>query len=190
MIYGFSASTGSYKRAVIDFGSGYRQRDRNGDGVVELFAGDYRFKYKFSCGACSPQPLTIWRYRRFALEDASRSFPGALRDHARRMHRLYRRARPESALVKGILPAYAADMCRIQRCPHAFRLVQRARRRGELALTVRTTSRPSIGPTSGRSSGSCAELAICTDPLVRLADRFAPETRRTSDRDPACRESG
>jgi Excalibur calcium-binding domain len=132
LVYGFAADEGSYVRAVKNFGSFYRPRDYDGDGTVEFLAGDYRFKYVFSCGACSTQPLTIWQWEDLALSDASRRFPAALHRDARRMYRLYRRARPDPALVKGILPAYVANLCRIGRCRRALRVVNHARRLGEL----------------------------------------------------------
>jgi len=142
LVYGFAADEGSYVRRVKNFGSGYRPRDYDGDGTVEFFAGDYRFKYVFSCGACSAQPLTIWHWEDLTLSDASRRFPAALRRDARRMYRLYRRARPDPAFVKGILPAYVADLCRIGRCRRALRVVENARRLGELGRRGRYDQPP------------------------------------------------
>jgi hypothetical protein len=148
VVYGYSTTDNSYIRTVMDFGSGYRLRDYDGGGRLEPVGGDYRFKYAFSCGACSFQPLTVWQYGDFSLGDVSPSFPGPLRRDARRLYRLYQRFRHgrDSFLVKGVLPAYLADMCRIGRCAAGSRTVDRARRRGEL-----TRQGPGDFPPFGRA---------------------------------------
>ncbi len=48
------------------------------------------------------------------------------------MKRLYLRSRDSGAFAtKGILPAYAADQCLLDRCGRGFRVLERAARRGE-----------------------------------------------------------
>ena len=134
VVYGYSAVTGGYHRTVRNFGTWYLLRDYGGADHVEFVGGDYRFKYRFSCGACSVQPLRIWQYQEFSLIDVSRQFPSKLRQQARRVFRIYQRVRGDpDASVKGVLPAYVADMCRIRRCAQAWRVVRRANRRGDFA---------------------------------------------------------
>lgn len=133
--YGYDAVTNTYRRVRLDTGAGFVARDYDRDGVLELVGDDFRFRGLFTCGACGPRPLRIWQYAPDRFRVATTSFPGRIRAHARRMRRLYARARrsDESAFVKGALTPYVADLCLLDRCGAGFRLVRAAIRRGELA---------------------------------------------------------
>jgi hypothetical protein len=143
--YGFDVEENTYLRDALDAGSGYTRRDYNSDGAVELVGGDYRFKYKFACGACSLQPLRIWQYYSTAgFYEATGDFPGRVRSHARRMLRLYQHTRRSRSadVVKGPLVAYLADTCLLDRCRTGLLVMERARRRGELDRQARYDSGP------------------------------------------------
>jgi hypothetical protein len=133
--YGYDAATNSYRRVRLDTGAGFVARDYDRDRVLELVGDDFRFRGLFTCGACGARPLRIWQYTPGGFEVATTSFPGRIRAHARRMRRLYARARrsDDAALVKGALTPYVADLCLLDRCGGGFRLVRATLRRGELA---------------------------------------------------------
>jgi hypothetical protein len=135
LAYGYDAAANVYRRARLDTGGGYVARDYGGDGVIELVGDDFRFRGLFTCGACGSRPIRIWHYGLRRFEVVTRDFPARIRAHARRMRRLYARARrlDDPAFVKGALTPYVADLCLLDRCGAGFRLVRAALRRGELA---------------------------------------------------------
>jgi len=133
--FGFDPAANVYRRARLDTGAGFVARDYGGDGVIELVGDDFRFRGLFTCGACGSRPLRIWHYGLTRFEAVTRSFPGRIRAHARRMKRFYERVRHRRdapIFVKGALTPYAADLCLLERCGAGFRLVRLAIRRGEL----------------------------------------------------------
>lgn len=135
LAYGYDGAAKVYRRARLDTGGGYVARDYGGDGVIELVGDDFRFRGLFTCGACGARPIRIWHYGLRRFEVVTRDFPAKIRAHARRMRRLYARARrlDDAAFVKGALTPYVADLCMLHRCRAGFRLVRAATRRGELA---------------------------------------------------------
>jgi hypothetical protein len=132
--YGYDAAANTYRRARLNTGAGFVSRDYGGDGVVELVGDDFRFRGLFTCGACGARPLRIWHHALDGFDVVTRDFPRRIRSHARRMRRLYARARrlDDPAFVKGALTPYVADLCLLDRCAAGFRLVRAALRRGEL----------------------------------------------------------
>lgn len=132
--YGYDAAANAYRRAKLDTGGGYVARDLGGDGVVELVGDDFRFRGLFTCGACGARPIRIWHYALRRFEVVTREYPAKIRTHARRMRRLYARARrfDEAAFVKGALTPLVADLCLLDRCGAGYRIVRAALRRGEL----------------------------------------------------------
>jgi hypothetical protein len=134
LAYGYDAAANAYRRAKLDTGGGYVARDLGGDGVVELVGDDFRFRGLFTCGACGARPIRIWHYALRRFEVVTREYPAKIRTHARRMRRLYARARrfDEAAFVKGALTPLVADLCLLDRCGAGYRIVRAALRRGEL----------------------------------------------------------
>jgi hypothetical protein len=133
-VYGLVDGALPYRRAALDAGSGYAVRDYDADGRLELIGGDYSFKYKFACGACSLQPIRIWQYEATGIVEATRAFPGQIRADAGRALRLYRRTRHRGIdFVRGTLTGYVADLCLLERCHAGYRVVRRAIRRGDLS---------------------------------------------------------
>jgi hypothetical protein len=133
--FGYDPTANVYRRARLDTGGGFVVRDSGHDGVLELVGDDFRFRGLFTCGACGSRPIRIWHYGLTRFEVVTRSFPGRIRTHARRMKRLYERVRHRKdapVFVKGALTPYAADLCLLARCGAGFRLVRLAIRRGEL----------------------------------------------------------
>jgi hypothetical protein len=133
--FGFDPAGNTYRRARLNSGTGFVARDDDRDGLIELVGDDFRFRGLFTCGACGARPIRIWDYALDGGFDVvTRAFPARIRAHARRMRRLYARARPERdpAFIKGALTPYVADLCLLGRCAAGFRLVRAAIRRGEL----------------------------------------------------------
>jgi hypothetical protein len=133
--FGYDPTANIYRRTRLDTGGGFVVRDSGRDGVLELVGDDFRFRGLFTCGACGSRPIRIWHYGLTRFEVVTRSFPGRIRTHARRMKRLYERVRHRKdapVFVKGALTPYAADLCLLDRCEAGFRLVRLAIRRGEL----------------------------------------------------------
>jgi len=96
-------------------------------------SSDDRFAYAFTAFAFSLEPIQIWRLRDGRLGDATRSYPGAVAEHARQLWRLYERTRRgESGKVRGILAAYLADEALLGREGRAWLRLERAFERGEL----------------------------------------------------------
>lgn len=133
--FGYDAASNTYRRARLDTGAGFVVRDYDRDRVLELVGDDFRFRGLFTCGACGARPIRIWSYAAGEFGTVTESFPARIRAHARRMRRLYARARRsrDAAFVKGALTPYVADLCLLDRCGAGFRLVRASLRRGELA---------------------------------------------------------
>jgi hypothetical protein len=134
LVYGYDAAANTYRRVALDTGSGFVVRDLDRDGELELVGDDFRFRGLFTCGACGPRPVRVWHWTLRRFEVVTTDFPATIRQHARRMQRLYNRVRKrrEAAFVKGALTPLAADLCLLDRCGRGFRIVRAAIRRGEL----------------------------------------------------------
>jgi hypothetical protein len=136
VIYGYEAATGGYGHLVQDWrDAGYTPKDLDGDGRPELVSADARFDYEFTAHVFSAFPIQIWRYRGGALADVTRAFPSAVRQDAKRKLSFYRRIlrEPKDARdVRGALAAYVADRYLLGAPGRGWRLVLKARRRGQL----------------------------------------------------------
>ena len=133
--FAYDSASNTYRRTRLDSGAGFVVRDYDRNGVLDLVGDDFRFRALFTCGACGARPIRIWNWSRAGFEVVTESFPARIRAHARRMRRLYARARRsrDAAFVKGALNPYVGDLCLLDRCGDGFRLVRAALRRGELA---------------------------------------------------------
>jgi hypothetical protein len=131
------------------FSPGYSLRDVDGDGRDEFVGADHSFEYVFTAYAGSVDPIRIWHYDRGAFANVTRLFPGAIRAHARRVYHWYGQTvrGPAPRDVRGILAAYAGDMCLLRRCGRGFALVEQAYRAG---LLTRRTLGASPGPAGRR----------------------------------------
>jgi hypothetical protein len=97
--------------------------DLDGDGRMELRAGDQRFLYAFESYAGSVTPPQVWRVSDGALVDASAdSRFRAVFEHAERRYR----DGCEDRAAPGACLAYAAVMARLGRLAEAWPLVEAA----------------------------------------------------------------
>lgn len=127
-------ATGTYARIVHLWGNpGYRLRDLDGDGTVELVSGDDRFTYTFAAYAVSAQPIQVWRFASGRLSTATRAHPAAVRADAAGLWRRYRQFRRDRIDdVRGVLAAWMADKALLGEAARGWRTLEAARRRGEL----------------------------------------------------------
>jgi hypothetical protein len=136
-VYEFNPATGKYGRTRKAWGDpSYRLIGRGTPRPIELWSADDSFAYEFTSFAGSVLPIEIWRYRSGRFVDVTRRHPSAVGADARRIRRLYERARkaaPDERDVRGVLAAYVADEALLGRPQTGFALVERARKRGELA---------------------------------------------------------
>jgi hypothetical protein len=124
-IYRWDAGAGDYRSLAHSWGDlGYRLRDLDGDGHIELVSADDRFAYAFASFADSSFPVEILAYRAGRLVETTRSFPALVRTDASRQWALFRHARGHRA-VRGVLAAWAADECLLRHCGTAFAKLRR-----------------------------------------------------------------
>jgi len=131
LLYRLDRASGRYRKALQFWGNAfYRLDDLDRDGRPELVSSDDRFASAFTPYAYSLLPIQIWRLRSGRLADATRSYPGAVAEHARELWRLYERMR--SGEVRGILAAYLADEALLGREDRGWLRLERVSERGEL----------------------------------------------------------
>lgn len=136
-IYGWDASTSSYRRLVQNWADpAYAIKDLPGGDGLELLTADVRFAYAFCAYACSAMPGRVLRYEGFALVDVTTGFPARIRAEIRSLRASLRQIRrgPESDrfATKGILPALCADLYLLDRGKACRAVLRDALRRGEL----------------------------------------------------------
>jgi hypothetical protein len=133
LLYSYVPATGTYQRAVQFWGDpGYQLEDVDRDGLPELVSADDRFAYAFVAYAASALPIEIFQVRGGRFLRVTTHFPHAIAHDAAALYRLYRQNRREPTLVRGLLPAYAADEAMLGRFAHANAVIHRAGRLGQL----------------------------------------------------------
>ncbi|MCP9491929.1 MAG: hypothetical protein MSC31_18950, partial [Solirubrobacteraceae bacterium MAG38_C4-C5] len=122
-------STG-YGVATKAFGNmSFDLENVDGRGRPELRTSDDRFSYRFSCYACSGNPVRIYRYDNGKFLERTRLYPRAVRADSQRWYRVYRQGRG-SGDVRGLLAAWAANEYRLGHSSRVRRELGRAVRRG------------------------------------------------------------
>jgi hypothetical protein len=125
-------SQGAYGRTFHDWShAGYRLKNLDRQGAVELVSGDARFAYVFTSFAGSPFPIQIWEFDDGRLRDVTRLFPAQVEADAERLWRLYLRYRGGDD-VRGILAAWLADQYLLDREADGWAALRKAATRGEL----------------------------------------------------------
>jgi hypothetical protein len=109
---------------------GYRDKNVDGRGHVELVSEDDRFAYVFTSFAGSAFPLQIWHYDGGRLVDVTRSFPSLVKGDADQLWRLYRRFSSGRDDPRGVLAAWVADQYLLGRGAEAWTTMERLRERG------------------------------------------------------------
>jgi hypothetical protein len=124
---------GRYVSAQKDFASaGYVLRKLRG--TWQFVGRDSSFDYAFTAYAFSLDPIRIWHYAHGVFTDVTRTFPLQVAADAGSLMRLYRKTLrgPAPRDVRGILAAYTADECLLNRCNLGFAVVGRAHTAGQL----------------------------------------------------------
>jgi hypothetical protein len=133
-IYDFDPARGRYARIDRNWNTGnhHGARDLDRDGVAELLSSDHRFEFRFGCGACTPEPIRIFRLRGGRLHDATRAFKTHIRRDLNDHLRTYRRVRRNRLYARGALAAVVADRYLLGQRRTARRTLSAALRRGRL----------------------------------------------------------
>jgi hypothetical protein len=137
VIYRYSSSAARYVRLAHVWGDpGYGLVPAPGGGPPLFKTADDRFADAFCAFACSLLPVQLLRLEPSGLRDVTRMDPALVRDDLGQLLKLYRRERTRKAdrlAIKGILPALCADYYNLSQPRSCAALLERARRRGELA---------------------------------------------------------
>jgi hypothetical protein len=118
---------GRYPHTLTDVGR---------DGRSEFVGRNPAFDGRFTFPVSSAGPLQIWRFRRGKLRDVTREFPRLVARDSRKLLRLYEEERKDELRdARGVLAAYLADQYLLGQEREAWRVLERALRRGELGRT-------------------------------------------------------
>jgi hypothetical protein len=124
---------GVYAGTFRNWGNGgYRVKNLDGQGGIELVSNDDRFAYAFTAFAASAFPLQIWHFEDGRFLDVTRSFPGQVELDSSGLWRLYEQVRSERSDVRGVLAAWLADECLLGREAQGWERVEAIRKRGVL----------------------------------------------------------
>jgi hypothetical protein len=136
LVYRFLQFGNTYQRIPWAFGdAGYVLRDLNKDGTPEFVSGDDRFTDLFTSHAASATPIAIYRLGDRGFVNVTRKFRAAIRAHARRLTRFYKRELREpreNRDVRGLVAAIVADDYLAKRPKQGRALLRRAARRRQL----------------------------------------------------------
>ena len=111
---------------------GYRPKNIDGRGPVELVSSDDRFAYVFTPFAASFFPLRLWHFEDGRFVDATDEFPAQIEADARVLWSEYLGVRGRQVDVRGVLAAWLADQYRLGREDEGWAQLETIRRRGEL----------------------------------------------------------
>jgi len=104
-VFSYDPATKSYVKTEHNFGSSGAALKRLG-GRWRFVSADPAFKYAFTDGADSGEPLQIWRYGVGRFADVTRSYPALIRTDAARWLRLFTHHVDNGV---GLIAAWAAD---------------------------------------------------------------------------------
>ena len=134
-VYRYAAASNAYSLNTHEWGNaGVRIADLDGDRLPEFLSGDDRFAYEFADFADSAWPIEVRVYRGGRFIDVTRRFPAKIVADARRKWRYAFRRDSNGLRRRGVLAAWAADECLLDRCSHAFRKLEILRRSGRLIV--------------------------------------------------------
>ncbi len=104
-VFSYDPATTSYGKTEHNFGSAGALLERLNGGWRFLSADD-GFKYVFTDGADSGEPIQIWRFAAQRFVDVTRSYPGLIRTDAARWLRLFAHHIDNGV---GLIAAWAGD---------------------------------------------------------------------------------
>jgi hypothetical protein len=109
---------------------GYRAKNLDGRGHVELVSADARFGYAFTAFAASAFPIQIWHFDRGQMVDVTLSFPARIERDAEELWRSYLRFRRGPDDPRGVLAAWVADQYLLGRGEEGWARLESLRDRG------------------------------------------------------------
>jgi hypothetical protein len=104
-VFSYDPGTMTYRKTEHDFASSGATLKRLG-GQWRFLSADPGFKYAFTDGADSGEPIQIWRFAARGFVDVTRAYPGLIRTDAARWLGLFRH---DLANGVGLIAAWAAD---------------------------------------------------------------------------------
>ncbi len=133
-IYDFDPAGGLYRQIDRNWNTGNHRgpRDLDRDGAAEFLSTDARFEFRFGCGACTPEPVRVFRLRAGRFADVTRRFRAQIRSDLRENLRSFRRARRDRFAARGVLAAVVADRYLLGEGKRARRTLRSALRKGYL----------------------------------------------------------
>jgi hypothetical protein len=108
-VFSWAPAAGTYDRATRVMGEGARVRDLAHNGRYEFETADYAFKYAFTDGAASGQPIQILRFSAGRFLNVTRSYPKLIARDAAAYLKAFKAQRPHYSDTVGLIAAWAAD---------------------------------------------------------------------------------
>jgi hypothetical protein len=106
-VFSYDAGTMTYTATSRNFGDfGAALKDLNHDGRDEFVSADPSFKYTFTDGAASGEPIQIFDFAAGRFADVTRSYPARIAKDAARWLRAFKHNLRDGV---GVLAAWAAD---------------------------------------------------------------------------------
>jgi hypothetical protein len=106
-VFSFDSATMTYTNTSRDFGDfGVALKDLNHDGRDEFVSADPSFKYTFTDGAASGEPIQIFDFAARKFTDVTRSYPALIAKDAARWLKAFKHNLRDGV---GVLAAWAAD---------------------------------------------------------------------------------
>jgi hypothetical protein len=122
----------AYAKTFRDWAdAGYRPKNLDGRGAVELLSADARFAYVFTAFAGSPFPIQIWHFDGGRLRNVTQLFPGQVALDAQQLWSAYLEHRRKDD-VRGVLAAWLADEYLLGREDEGWLAIETALKRGDL----------------------------------------------------------
>ena len=134
-VFTYNAATNAYALTTHIWGDpGVRLADLDHDGLPEFVSGDDRFAYQFTDFGDSSWPVQIWIYLGGGFYEVTQDFPLTIAADARSQWAYAFSRGSTGARKRGVLAAWAADECLLNRCVPAFRRLEALRKSGSFRV--------------------------------------------------------
>jgi hypothetical protein len=110
-VFSYDPGTMTYSRASRDFGDyGANLKDLSHNGIYEFVGANPSFKYEFTDGAASGEPLQIFSFSAGKFKDVARSYPKLIAKDAAKWLKFFKQQIKGSDIDSvGAIAAWAAD---------------------------------------------------------------------------------
>lgn len=129
-VFTYAPAAAGYAKTTYDFAdAGATIRDLGHDGRYEFVTADPAFKYEFTDGAASGEPIRVLRFAATRFTDVTRRYPKLIAADAARWLRLFKHDYSDSV---GLIAAWAADEDSLGHAKAVGAYLQRQARLGHL----------------------------------------------------------